>query len=340
MPKRYPLPVYVDCFEAEGNRRWMMHKIASILSIALSLVLLAISSSHAIDYKTERFVLAKLSFQHDNVIRQNSLVTGKKAGFSSFAFTDSRRDKFAYNNFYNTESGPDKNSRTGEIQNSFLSYMPGRNITPSFVNNISFDFSKTGKNNSFDFSASDIIPSSFSDAVRMGAAFLTNLAVHEFGHEVVANYAGAEESSLSFFKQEDGQFFLGMSTAKNMDSKSILPYTMGGEFFADLTFEHALQDYRKNPGVYNKSLLLYSGTDFLWYCFYAFYVSQDNSAYDPLTISKQTGLSKDMLFSVALAKTLLNAYRVYSGQDRIVPYFTVDKYSAALNIMIPFEFGS
>ncbi|HDH52984.1 MAG TPA: hypothetical protein ENH24_00685, partial [Nitrospirae bacterium] len=118
MPKRHPLPVYVDCFEAEGNRRWMMHKIASILSIALSLVLLAISSSHAIDYRSERFVLAKLSFQHENVTSQHTLVTKKKAEFSSFAFTDSRRDKFAYNNFYNTENGRNQNIRTGGGENS------------------------------------------------------------------------------------------------------------------------------------------------------------------------------------------------------------------------------
>jgi hypothetical protein len=114
---------------------------------------------------------------------------------------------------------------------------------------------------------------------------------------------------------------------------------MGGEFFADLTFEHALQDYRKKPNAYNRYLLLYSGTDFLWYCFYAFYLSNDNPSYDPITISKETGISREMLFSIALAKTLLNAYRIYSGQDKVIPYFTVNKYSASLNIMIPFEIG-
>ena len=114
---------------------------------------------------------------------------------------------------------------------------------------------------------------------------------------------------------------------------------MGGDFFADITFEHALKEYRKNPNTYNKSLLVSSGTDFVWYCFYAFYVAEENSAYDPITISRETGISRYMLFSVALAKTLINAYRVYSGEDTIVPYFKVDRYSASLNFMIPFDIG-
>ncbi len=120
----------------------------------------------------------------------------------------------------------------------------------------------------------------------------------------------------------------------------MLPYAMGGEFFADLTFEHALRDYRNNPNSFNKSLLITSGADFAWYCFYAFYVSNDNPSYDPITISKETGLSRDTLFSLALAKTLINVYRIYSGNDRVVPYFKVDKYSTSLNFIVPFDIGS
>lgn len=210
------------------------------------------------------------------------------------------------------------------------------NIPHSLVTSITYDFS---------YKRSQKVPttntySTMSNLLQMGTAFLTNLAVHEFGHEVVANYVDAEGSELNFFKKSGGDFFLGTSHVDEIDSRSILPYTMGGEFFADLTFEHALKSYRNSPNTYNKSLLLTSGTDFLWYCFYAFYIADDNPSYDPIAISSETGISRDMLFSVALAKTMINAYRIYSGHDAVVPYFKVDRYSASINIMFPFEFGS
>lgn len=210
------------------------------------------------------------------------------------------------------------------------------NIPHSLVNNITYDFSyKKNKKASPDATYSTV-----SNIMQIGAAFLTNLAVHEFGHEVVANYVDAEGSELNFFKKSGGDFFLGTSHVDKIDDRSMLSYTMGGEFFADLTFEHALKSYRNSPTSYNKSLLLTSGTDFLWYCLYAFYIVDDNPSYDPIAISGETGISRDMLFSVALAKTMINAYRIYSGHDAVVPYFKVDRHSASLNIMIPFELGS
>ena len=206
------------------------------------------------------------------------------------------------------------------------------------VYDISIDFSDRKVSVLPEFSASNLgIPSTPGGVVKAGLAFLTNLVVHEAGHAIVADYVGAVGSRLSFFTKKGGDFFLGTSSVEYIDDKSKLPYTMGGEFFADLTFEHALQNYREGPNLFNKALLFYSGTDFLWYCFYAFYLSSDNPYYDPITISKETGISRDALFSIALAKTVLNAYRIYSGRDRIIPYFMVDKYSASLNIMIPFE---
>jgi hypothetical protein len=53
-------------------------------------------------------------------------------------------------------------------------------------------------------------------------------------------------------------------------------------------------------------------------------------------MAKETGISKDTIFSVALAKTLINAYRVYSGKDYVIPYFAADKHSASLNFRIHF----
>ncbi|MEW6602227.1 MAG: hypothetical protein AB1499_14735 [Nitrospirota bacterium] len=213
------------------------------------------------------------------------------------------------------------------------------NIPPSFVSNITYDFSGRGskKRSGREFFDGTM---RLSDVVRVGAAFLTNLAVHEFGHEVVAHYVDAEGSRLNFFQKSGGDFFLGTSSVEKIDERSVLSYTMGGEFFADLAFEHALRDYRKKPDTYNKSLLITSGADMMWYCFYAFYVSGDNPSYDPITISKETGLSRDALFSLAVAKTLINAYRVYSGKDTLVPYFKVDRYSTSLNFIIPFDIGS
>lgn len=184
------------------------------------------------------------------------------------------------------------------------------------------------------------IPSTPADIIMIGAAFFTNIAVHEVGHEVVAQHVGATGSKLDFFQTRNGQFFLGTSSVENINSNSILPYTMGGEFFADLTFEHALQDYRKRPNMYNQALLVSSGIDFAFYCFYAFYASEDHPEYDPVTISEETGLSRDHLFSIVLAKTMINAYRVYSGEDRVIPYFSVDRHSAMLNLAFPFEIPS
>lgn len=221
---------------------------------------------------------------------------------------------------------------------TIMSYIAIRNTPHHIVNSLSHTFSlhQRGQHSSFKVQ----MPSTPGDLLMIGAAFLTNMVVHEVGHEVVAQHVGASGSKLDFFQTRNGQFFLGTSTVEDITDDSILPYTMGGEFFADLMFEHALQDYRKKPNLYNQSLLLYSGIDFAFYCFYAFYASEDHPEYDPVTISKETGLSRDHLFSIVLAKTMINAYRVYTGEDRVIPYFTVDKHSAMLNLAFPFEIPS
>lgn len=183
----------------------------------------------------------------------------------------------------------------------------------------------------------DIIaaPSSAGELFQVGAAFLTNLLVHEIGHAAVADYAGARGNTLAFFKQSGGQFFLGMSTVEHIDDDAWFPYTVGGEFFADLTFEHALRGFRKNPNMYNRSLLLFSGLDFLWYCMYSFYLTNGDPGFDPVSMSEQTGLSGDQLVAIAAAKTALNILRVYSGVDKVVPYFTVSSHAAFLNLAFP-----
>lgn len=180
------------------------------------------------------------------------------------------------------------------------------------------------------------LPPVINETVQMGKAFLTNFAVHELGHKVMADYAEAKGTKFNMMTEQDGTFFLGQSTFEEIDDESRLSFNIAGEVAADMTFEHALQSYRKNPGLYNKSLLVFSGTDFLMYCAYAFYMTDGHAHYDPTAIAHETGLSKDKIISIALAKTILNAYRVYSGNDYVVPYFTADKRSAMLNLRVSF----
>ncbi len=180
------------------------------------------------------------------------------------------------------------------------------------------------------------LPPVVHETVQIGKALLTNFAIHELGHKVMADYAEAKGTKFNLMTEQDGTFFLGQSTFDEIDDESRLSFSIAGEVAADMTFEHALQSYRKSPDLYNKSLLVFSGTDFLMYCVYAFYLTDGHAHYDPTAIAHETGLSKDKIISIALAKTLINAYRVYSGKDYVVPYFTADKNSATLNVSISF----
>jgi hypothetical protein len=209
-----------------------------------------------------------------------------------------------------------------------VSYRP--ELTGDFI----FDF-KLQKD--APYAGQDILdaPSSAGELLQAGAAFLTNLFIHEIGHAVVADYAGARGNNLAFFTQSGDKFFLGMSSVEHIDDDAWFPYTMGGEFFTDLTFEHALREFRKSPNMYNRSLLLFSGLDFLWYCMYSFYLTNGDPGFDPVSISEQTGLSGDQLVAIAAAKTALNALRVYSGVDSVVPYFSVNSHAAFLNLAFP-----
>jgi len=33
---------------------------------------------------------------------------------------------------------------------------------------------------------------------------------------------------------------------------------------------------------------------------------------------------------------MINTYRIYSGQDKVIPYFTINSSSAALNLSVPY----
>lgn len=305
-----------------------MKKVLAGLCIFLFAVLLQVSSLYAIDDNPDRFIIAKLSYDNDIASTEESKPAKKTVSLPINYYNTNDTDYISRKNKLGYGQG-----RPGMTNEMFRSYVTGQNVPGSMVNGVAFDFSTKGKRHT----GLDIgLPSGPGDVFQFGSAFLTNLVVHEFGHEVVANNVGARGSQLSFFQSQDDSFFLGTSTVEEIDDNSRLPYHMGGEFFADITFEHALKSYRENPTTYNKSLLFFSGMDFAWYCMYAYYVTDENSYYDPVSVQEETGLSRDTIFSIVLAKTMINAYRVYSSQDRVVPYFTVDRHSANLNLAISF----
>ncbi|OGQ07861.1 MAG: hypothetical protein A2W38_01010 [Deltaproteobacteria bacterium RBG_19FT_COMBO_58_16] len=172
--------------------------------------------------------------------------------------------------------------------------------------------------------------------IDIGAAFATNIIIHELGHDIVADHVGAKGSSLGFLQSKNGQFFFASSTVQSIDASSRLSYHMGGEFAADFTFEYALDSYRAEPTLYNRSLMFFSGTEMLWYSLYAFYLSSGNDNLDPIAVTRYGGVSREAFLSVAIAKTVMNAYRIYSGKDTIIPHFMIDDDAVTLNLTMAF----
>lgn len=172
--------------------------------------------------------------------------------------------------------------------------------------------------------------------LQISTAFVTNLSAHEYGHAIIGNSVGAEGISITFFSREKNNLFLGYTSIKRIDDKAFPSFALGGEIGANMSFEYALQSFRKRPTIYNKSLLFFSGTDFLWYSLYTFYINKDNPDADPNILHKETGISKDIIISVAVAQSVLNSYRVISGKDRVIPYLIVDRNSIGFRVKIPF----
>ena len=310
-----------------------MKKNLLLTIIIVAVYLLPISLSHALENNEGQEFLASVKLNYSNL--------HSKEQSQDIAVPYSLKlDDITTNEDEIVSKSENKKSKSpsGWTDQQYQSNIFNPSVPEEIVNSLSHEFYMTDVNSSSRSRGFDMdVPTSVSEVLMIGTAFLTNLFAHEFGHEVVAQHVGARGTELNFFKKMNGQFFLGTSVVDNIADESVLPYTMGGEFFADMTFEHALRDYRKSPNLYNKALILSSGLDFAWYCLYAFYVGNESPSYDPITIAEETGISRDMLFSVVMAKTMINAYRVYSGNDTVIPYFTVDKNSAMLNIAFPFK---
>jgi hypothetical protein len=307
-----------------------MNKTFVIAAVVLSFIFPALSFSNTMDYVSYRPDNARLYYK--GLYSQHKAHDKEPINIYSISYRNIKANSLI---LPEDDHYTHINIHGGKFNGLTSTYRAGQNIPHPLVTNVSIepyfgDPDKSFKSEVF------ALPSNLGEIITMGTAFLTNMAAHEFGHAIVGEHVGATGNTVSFFDKQGGQFFFGMSSVKNIQSESKLPYTMGGEFFADLTFEHALKSYRKSPSFYNTSLMLYSGTDFLWYCFYAFYLSEGHSSFDPITVAKETGLSKDELFSIVLAKTMINTYRIYSGQDRVIPYFTINSSSAALNLSVPF----
>lgn len=178
---------------------------------------------------------------------------------------------------------------------------------------------------------------SLADSLEIGLAFLTNLAIHESGHVVIAEGVGADKASFKFFGEENGSFFLGLSTATGVPDESLLPYRLGGEIAASYTFELALHSYRLQPTTYNQALMFFSGTDFFWYTVFAFYLAPyEDQRYDPVGIQESTGFSRGVILAAAATQLAVNTWRVVSGSDAVAPSFSYDEESALFNLTFRF----
>lgn len=176
-----------------------------------------------------------------------------------------------------------------------------------------------------------------SDFFEAGSAYLTHIVAHETGHNAMANMAGGRDVQMNFFQQKNGSFFAGVTSVGEIDRESVLPFRAAGLVASNYTFDLALSSYRAQPSTYNKSLLFFSGTDFLWYSVWSFYIKGSRDpGYDPVGISQETGLSSEIIVSAALVQTALNAFRIYSGHDSYIPYISVENERMNIGVRVRF----
>ena len=110
---------------------------------------------------------------------------------------------------------------------------------------------------------------------------MTNLFLHEIGHQMLAEDVGVDSPQMTFFNNNNGRFYPGLSTHQNIPRESRLPYAVGGYRMEGYTFEYALQSYRHKPTTHNRALMFSSCADSLAYTLLANYVQPDNDMYDP-----------------------------------------------------------
>jgi hypothetical protein len=170
----------------------------------------------------------------------------------------------------------------------------------------------------------------------IGAAYMAHLFMHEMGHQLLADEVGADSHRIKFFTNQNGKFYPGLSTYKSIPKDSILPYAVAGERMAGITFEYALQSYREEPTIFNKSLMFFSCFDFLFYTALANYGDPDNDMYDPNLIRNEIGCSKEALLAVVATKTILNVYRIYHPEANFRPVIRLGK--KRVEFLVSFDF--
>ncbi|MGA1823196.1 MAG: hypothetical protein ACMUIP_00940 [bacterium] len=176
----------------------------------------------------------------------------------------------------------------------------------------------------------------FRDIADIGAAYTTHLFLHEMGHHIVANRVGAENHKIALFVQEKGKFYPGLAFADTIPEGAVLPYAVGGELLAAQTFEYGLHSYRHEPTTFNKALMFFSTADFLVYTLIGNYINDDNEFYDTNMIREETGCDKEALLSIVIAKTMLNTYRIMSGNDRFIPVIRAERDMTAFMVQYRF----
>src|SRR3989337_3767950 len=143
------------------------------------------------------------------------------------------------------------------------------------------------------------------EIIQIGTAFVTNLTVHEYGHAIVGSSVGAEGIAVSFMSKQKNNLFLGYTSTRKINDNAYPSFALGGEIGVNMSFEYALHRFRTEPSTYNKALLLFSGTDFLWYSVYAYYFNEDNQDSDPNILHRETGISKDAILAAAVTQSVL-----------------------------------
>ena len=174
------------------------------------------------------------------------------------------------------------------------------------------------------------------DLFEIGSAYLTHLTIHEMGHQIVADEVGATNHKITFFTEKKGDFYLGLSTYDSIPSESRLPYAMGGERMNSISYEYHLAAYRRNPTIFNKTMLFFDTTSFLGYTLLANYVNPDNKGYDPTLIRTEIGMSKELMLSFVLTKTALNTWRIYHPEMRWTPVLESDFESVKFKLVYCF----
>ena len=153
---------------------------------------------------------------------------------------------------------------------------------------------------------------------------------------MLAEDVGVDSPQMTFFNNNNGRFYPGLSTHQNIPRESRLPYAVGGYRMEGYTFEYALQSYRHKPTTHNRALMFSSCADSLAYTLLANYVQPDNDMYDPNLIREETGLSKESLLFLVMAKSIVNTYRVFNESATFAPIITVGKTTAAFLVRFSF----